>query len=128
MHFLREQRRAELIENLTALSMPVELARRCASYSDDLSFLDGILCDILDRVSERCAEIAQADEQERRKLTAFLQADLLIFSAYRDEANERRLSKVMLPRTREAIIMSITAIEQHKATILAAMGRQALLQ
>lgn len=129
MMFLSERRRLELIESLTALTMPYETARRCASHSDNLARLDRILGDIVGRLGERVHRLRQAalcgNEDDRRLHDAYLRADLAIYVAYQDEILARRLPGMMFPKTTRAVEASREQVERSREWILQAMGKKA---
>jgi len=125
MIFLSHNRRAELIQSLTNLSMPKAMAEQCASYTDDLIGLDKLLAGVVARLGERSDRLTQAaergDEQRRRNYAAFFEADLIVFSTYRAEILSRRLPPLTFPLTSRAVDASVNAIQKNKSVILKAL-------
>ena len=104
MHFLNEQRRNELISQLMQISMPVDMARRHATYSDHLPTLDKLLSELVARLIERSVRFRQmTNVEQRRNFEAFFKADMYILSAYTGEASDRHIPGSMLPKTTRAI-------------------------
>jgi hypothetical protein len=123
MYFLSERRRSQLIKCLGELSMPIDMARRCASYNDDPRQLDKVLSKVVGRLGERCNRLREAvqsgNEQQRRTHDASLQADLMIFSTYAEEVTERKLLTLMMfPKTTRAVAASLVSIRQCNCAIL----------
>jgi hypothetical protein len=89
MMFLSEQRRIKLVSDLTGMTMPVHMARRFSSYSDDMRTLDSQLSATVIRIEHFCTGLTEAAFQEnvRRRgvLTLFL--GLILSSGVRMRLN-----------------------------------------
>jgi hypothetical protein len=103
--------------------MPIDMARRCASYNGDLRQLDKVLSNVVKRLGERCNRLREAvqsgNEQQRRTHDACLEADLMILSTYAEEVTERKLlTPMMFPKTTTAVAASLVSIRQCNCVIL----------
>lgn len=104
MHFLNEQRRNELVSNLVGLSMPTDMARRHATYSDHLPTLDKLLSELVARLIERSHQFRQiTNPEQRRNFEVHFKADMYVLSAYTSEATDRCLPAAKLPKTSKAV-------------------------
>ena len=132
MMFLSETRRQQLIQNLSAIGMPHDAATRWASGTDHLGRLDQHLSAVLLRLGERCHLMQAAarcgNKQAQYQHQVFIQCDLAIFTAYREEIIERRIPTRQFPRINRAIAESLAEIERSKVLILQAMGKTGMLQ
>lgn len=91
--FLPEDIRDRLIDALTELGMPQQMAEEFASWPDDADTMDLNLTAMINRAAGYRDQITAGD----KSVTKYLLADVFCLMSYMGRAEERGWNKLQLP-------------------------------
>jgi hypothetical protein len=119
--FLSEERRHQLIAELTALSMPRQRAEDMASVQNHVDLVDICLSHAVEWLGINCNNLTQAslqrDDHGIQKWRLFIRADLLILDAYLGEINERELPKSLFPKAARTTLATNLVLDDCKSRL-----------
>jgi len=97
--FLNDEAREHLIEQLTSLGMPQEMAEKFASWPDNADELDARLTALINQTAKYKDQIDGGDKPNAK----FIIAAAIMLISYMDRASERGWNELQLPMMNEAM-------------------------
>jgi hypothetical protein len=124
-YFLNDERRAKLIEDLTALNMPSELVMRLASYQDGVASIDSRMSALTKTWAGHADSLVQGGREDYSFM--FVDGLAVTLKAYRAECDARGLDARHFPLWVKASQWADEYLQRHPAVANArAAGRQVL--
>ena len=97
--FLRDETRERLVEVLTSLGMPQDMAEEFASWPDDADQIDINLTAMVNQTAYYKDKFDTGDKSVRK----FILANAILLISYMNRVQERSWNELQLPRMNEAM-------------------------
>jgi len=113
-YFLKEERRLKLIDELIATSIPKPIAEIMANSQDNLPHVDAMMSawthQMMGYVNQLHSIRAGEDSEFPEEIVIlFINADMTILDAYRDELVERNIGDDQVPMWNQAMTEQLAA-------------------
>lgn len=97
--FLSDEAREHLVEGLTELGMPQDMAEEFAGWPDDADVIDVNLTALIHRAADYRDRMTAGD----KSVTKYLIADIIMLVSYMSRVEERGWDVLQLPKMNEAM-------------------------